>query len=549
METVTQAFRNSIYPPSRQITAKVAFEISDPSAQDDATVSVLTFQAYLFSRSSQIINGIRDMSYKYATFEPDYFLLDGSMHIPPQSTQGTNEIGYWSGEICDSAGVFSAQPQVTINFTIPHNSIGLSIAFDTMNNEYPTDFTINVKSLANALIHSEVVTGNTSPIYTLEYTLQNYGKIEIIIAKWAKGNRRARITEIDFGLIKEYEGTELINLHVVEEMDLVGSTVPSNEIKFTLDNQERLFNILNPEGIFQFIMPKQNISAYMGVKIGEGETDYEFVSIGKYYLTEWQTDEGALTTTFTARDIFDTLETIEYNTLTPSTTLYDLAVDILTKANVENYFVDTNLDAITTNGFSAAISSRVALQNVSIAGRAVIYQDRQGKLIIKRIEPLTPATGFITFPSPDTYVGLTTPEVTNDYEFQAIDFESAFAEPQVKLNEVVQKLTFVINTGIGDGTVVTYTNPIEPITGVTYKIENPLINTMDQAGLVALWMFSEYNMRAHYTANWRQNPALVCGDAIMIEDSFGQRKKSRITKQEFQFEGFLSGVTETIGGV
>jgi hypothetical protein len=70
-----------------------------------------------------------------------------------------------------------------------------------------------------------------------------------------------------------------------------------------------------------------------------------------------------------------------------------------------------------------------------------------------------------------------------------------------------------------------------------------------QAERVANWMFTEYNIRGYYRANWRQNPALVCGDAIMVEDGFGQNKKARIVKQDFQFEGFLTGNTEAIGGV
>jgi hypothetical protein len=549
MESVSSKFKELIYASSRQITAKISFEIVDQSALNEAVI-VSSFTEAPISRLEQVINKKRSMTYNYATFEPNYFKLDGSMKIPPQySFEGNDELGFWSAEICDKNGVFIENPTISLSLGDAHNTLGLTVTFDTANNEFASNFTIQVVAFAGGILHIEDVVNNNSPIYRLDKSLDGVGSIDLIITKWAKGNRRARVAEIDFGLIQEYSGTDLIRLNVVEEMDLVGSTVPSNELQFTLDNQDRLFNILNPEGIYRFILPQQEIEAYMGLEITEGESDFEFVSIGKYYLTDWQTDEGSMTTTFTARDIFDRLETLEYKVSLTATNLYALAEDILTKAEISDYQIDSKLLGDTTNGFEAPLNAREALQNITIAGRAVIYQDRQGKVIIRRIEPLSTSTGFITFPSPDTFIGLALyPEVTNDYAFQAIDFENTFAEPQINLNEPISSLIFLVNDATPDGTEVTFANPI-PNNGATYKIENPLINTALQAERVADWMFDEYNMRGYYRANWRQNPALTCGDAIMIEDGFGQNKKARIVKQEFQFEGFLTGNTEATGGV
>jgi beta-galactosidase/beta-glucuronidase len=85
--------------------------------------------------------------------------------------------------------------------------------------------------------------------------------------------------------------------------------------------------------------------------------------------------------------------------------------------------------------------------------------------------------------------------------------------------------------------------------GVSYKYENPLILTPVQANQVASWMFLEYDFDAKYTAVWRQNPAFEVGEAVAIEDIYGGKKKVRITKQEFNFAGYLDGITEGKGGV
>ena len=53
----------------------------------------------------------------------------------------------------------------------------------------------------------------------------------------------------------------------------------------------------------------------------------------------------------------------------------------------------------------------------------------------------------------------------------------------------------------------------------------------------------------NYEASWRQNPALEPGDIILIEDTFGNTKKARITKNEFNYIGYLEGMTNAKGGV
>lgn len=551
MEIVSSKFKELIYATSREITTKVSFEIIDESAIKNATVASSS-QAPI-SRLEQILNRKRSMTHSYATFEPNYFKLDGSMKLPPRTYEegSSDELGFWSAFLCDEDGVFSSDPQVTVFFGEAHNTLGLTINFDPINNEYPTDFTIQVVAYeGGAVLLNQGFAGNNSPVFQLVKGLDGVGSITIIIRKWAKGNRRARIAEIDFGIIQEYTGADLINFDVVEEMDLIGSTVPSNELHFTLNNQYRLFNILNPDGIYRFILPKQQIRAYMGLRIGEGENDFEFVSLGKYYLTEWQTDEGALTTSFTARDIFDQLGKMQYTNSLTDTNLYALAENIFLQAEITDFSIDDKLTGESTKGFSEPVNAREALQDIAIAGRSVIYQDRQGKVIIKRMEALSIGTGYITYPSPDMYAGaLSFPEVTNDYGFQAIDFENTFSEPQVKLNEAIDSLVFLVKDGTENGTEYTFQNPVTIRGGVSFKIENPLINSGTDAEQVANWMFEEYNVRGYYTANWRQNPALGCGDAIMVENSFGDEKKARIVKQNFQYEGFLTGNTEAIGGV
>jgi hypothetical protein len=544
MAQVSNLFKNKIYSSDRSIQAKVSFEILAVEAYEDASFTV-SGEAPI-SRLSQAINKIREMSHKYATYETDYFRLDGTFYIPPKENEGDSELGWWSDVISDQDGIFTTNPTVTFTFTKPHSSIGLTFTFDNQANEYPSEFSVKTYSATDVLLVSQTITNNSSSIYYFDVPLDNYSKIVIEIIKWAKPYRRARLVEVDFGVVREYTGDKLISFKVIEEMDLLTSTVPSNEMQFVLDNSDQLFNILNPNGIYRYLVPNQEMTAQIGLLIGENK--YEWIPMGKYFLTEWTVEEGAMTSTFVGRDIFTKLEAVDYTTLLQDTNLYDLAEDILIKSEVEKYQIDETLKLIPTKGFIEPIKVRQALQMIAIAGRCVVRQVRDGAIVIEHFEELTFDTGYITFAGQEFAGPTVRPQIYIDYQFQIIDFDTVFNAPKISLS---QKVTHVIIKVHETAEIVTDVKFVNPgvIEGIGYEINNPLINTQEQASLIADFMFREYNLIADYTANWRQNPALECGNVILIEDSFSNKQKARITKQEYNFAGYLDGITEAKGGV
>ena len=517
MVEFSNLFKNKIYDPNRSIQAKVSFEILAVEAYEDASFAV-TGEAPI-SRLSQAINKIRDMSHKYATYEPNYFQLDGTFHIPPKENEGDSELGWWSDSISDQNGYYITNPTMTFTFTEPHGSIGLTLTFDNQANEYASEFAIRTYSATDVLLVSETITGNTGPVYYFDEPLDDYSKIVIEIIKWANPYRRARLVEVDFGVIREYTGDKLIDLKVLEEMDLLTSTVPSNEMKFVLDNSDQLFNILNPNGIYRFLVPNQEMTAQIGLLIGENK--YEWIPMGKYFLTEWTVEEGAMTSTFVGRDIFTKLEAVDYTTLLQDTNLYDLAENILIEANVEKYKIDETLKTIPTKGFIAPIKVREALQMISIAGRCVVRQVRDGSIDIEHFEELTFETGYITFAGQEIAGPTVRPQIYIDYQFQVIDFDTVFNAPKISLSQQVTHVVIKVHETSEIITDIKYINP-DVKEGIGYEINNPLINTEEQASLIAEFMFREYNLIAEYTASWIQNPVLECGSVILIEDSFRQ---------------------------
>jgi len=243
---VSSQFKAAITATSRQCKAKVLFHLCDVDAAEDATVTA-TGEAAI-SHKAQIANTMTDMCGKLATLEEDYWLLDGTFVLPPESTETDYEVGWWSDAQSGGGGTFAVPQVVTLQFTKDHDCIGFSIYFDELSDEYAVDFTVIAYDSADGVLHTETVTGNTSAKWSVEQDVAALRKIVITITKWKAANRRARITEVSIGVIYEYDGDTLIKVDVLEELDTINNEVTSNETKFTIENQDKRFDIMNTTG-------------------------------------------------------------------------------------------------------------------------------------------------------------------------------------------------------------------------------------------------------------------------------------------------------------
>ncbi|MFZ3132756.1 MAG: hypothetical protein WA125_17045 [Desulfosporosinus sp.] len=517
MIPVSAEFKTAIAAATRQTKAKVLFHLVDVDAAEDATVTV-TGEAAI-SRKDQAVNAFTDMAGKLATLEDDYWLLDGSFVLPPETTESSYEAGWWSAALSGGGGTFAVAQAVTLTFTKDHTVIGFSIYFDELTNEYATDFTIVAYDSLNNVLHTETVTGNASTKYTVEHTVEDFRKVIVTITKWKAANRRARITEISLGVIYEYDGDTLIKVDVLEELDPINNESTANESKFTIENADKRFDILNPTGVYPALQKLQKVVPYLGVV--KADTNTEYANMGVFYLDEWQSDEGTLTATFTAHDLLGVISQDNYAGDTyAAETLYDIAVEVLGLAGVSsvNYEVDTALQAITTSGTLDKTTYREALQKIAIAGCAVLYCDRSGKIILEQI-----STTALS---------------------ETIDFDNMYAAPLIKLDALVN--TIYIKSGAN---TYTYTDPTKPADEqvLSVEIDNALIDSQPKADAVGAWILVELKKRYLYECNWRTDPSLAVGDIVTIEDDFSADKTARLTKNEFSFAGYLTGKTSARG--
>lgn len=594
MLTVSSGFAAAIAAPSRMTRARVRLEVLDTKAWIDNNKQV-TSDAVI-SRLHQLTNRVRQPTAALASLEPNYWRLDGSFVLPPEPGELPDaEIGWWSESLCDALGVFDPPQSINITCEALYNAAGITITFDPAAGEWAADFAVTAYDGSGSIIYSEDIIGNTLTVYRVERVIPQFQRVELLISRWGHGQRRARVTEIDFGLIEDYGEDKLIDLSLINELDPTSGALPAGELRFRLDNSDRRFNIMNPQGLHYFLQQRQRITADVGVEVN-GRLEY--APAGIYYLNEWKSDRGTLTASFVARDLLDLLaaDPPYRRGQLQIMTAYDLATDILDDAGVLDYEIDHELQAVQLSGCVPIASHRDALQLVAVASRAVVRIDRQrGRLLLERLpslpspvseislgnaygapsitlDPLTSAidvevTSYQVRGSAEVYAG--TIEVSGSAEIW-LEYNSPCQSHQVSLTggliENAEHFAYASRLLVSGSGTISISVTAEEMTQVrttrrledtatasgeptqTLKVSNPLVADPSTAYDVAAWLLGEAKQRLVYDADWRQNPALECGDVVTIEDEFGVNRPARISRQELSFAGYLTGQTRAKGG-
>lgn len=521
MYQVSDQFQSAVYASPRYIACRVTYAITDVTAYGDVASNTVSGEVSGISDHTQLVNRARTLTYNSATFEQDRFKLDGSFSFADDVTANNGEMGWVSDVLCGADGTFSSYPTVTIQFNGTHSSGALTVTFDNVNGEYADSYDISAYDASNALITSVSVTGNTDVIDEPLGQLYNYKKIVITIKKWCTGNRRARLLEMDFGIVKVYTADNMISMGLVEDLYLDSTNIPSAELKFTVDNSDRAFNILNPTGFYKYLQQRQTIIAEAGVDLGGGFMQY--IPLGSFYLAEWVSDEGSLTATFTARNALDLMTGYSYENLAASSqSLTSLATTLFSTCGITKYSIDPSLDSIMTNGLVKSASCRDVLQMIAIAGCVNIYVTRDDTIHLKSVSAGTAV---------DT-----------------ISQDNAYAEPQIVLDKVVKQVDVRYFTDLNTSTVVSVTDSNVTTGGDTFKVDNvTLIDTSARASAVANWILNQKKYRAKYTNNWRGNPAHEMSDTVGIETSYGINLNAVVVHNELTYQGYLQAKTDARG--
>lgn len=518
MYLVSDAYKSAIYGIERTIKSRVTFNIAPIDVASD-TVYFSTSPAFEASSLTQLSDNVKENTYQLSTWETDRTKLDGSFTFMSANALERGHVGWVSDNLSDADGLF-IDTSIYVEYTNVHTSAGFTIVFDTEQDEYAEEFTVTILDDLSNIIYQQNVTNNTSAVYNLVQPLTNFRKILVEFEKWSKPFRRARVAELIAGLYLQYDNNQIINLKLTEEADMTGATVVVPQFEFTVDNSAMTFNMFDSTGLTSYLQDRQEIVPELGLVMSNRT---EWVPLGVFLLSEWRTDFGSLTATFKGRSKLDLLDDINYEFLAPSvpTTVGALLQSLLNQAAIGAYEIDSSLNAVNIYGYATKVKGRVAFSMALMAGRAAAYVGRDNVLYIKRDLSLT--------------------------EVESITKEEQWEEPQIELLKPTKKVTvsYYGLTGNKAGEAVA-TDATVP-SGQTLNVDkNTFITDSAHAQDVADWLLARSSYRKKLTMDFRGNPALELFDLANVESRFYNQLNTFITKQELNYEGYLTARSEGV---
>ena len=331
---------------------EISFDIADPDALADATSK--DNGAIYIADTAQIVSEVDKDIVPYGTLEENLWLLDGSRRFIPESNYGDN--GYIGNLLSEEDGSFDRVPFVDIDFTEVHEPIipGITITWGIAYNEYAEVFKVTAYNGSTVVAECKVE-DNASVKSVVEFDIETYDSIRIEILKWCLPHHRPRIAEIFVGVNKVYGKSDITGYEHEQDINPIGATTPVNKMGFSIDNSNNIYDPNNMTGLSKYLMERQEMRVKYGLKLNDGTIEY--IPAGVFYLSEWEAPQNGIEARFTARDLLEFMQKTYTKGLYKSTgaTLYDLAISVLTEANLplnddgsRKWLVSDTLKSITT---------------------------------------------------------------------------------------------------------------------------------------------------------------------------------------------------------
>ena len=343
---------------------RVTLGIINAEAQKDLVVSDSTDLAY-FSQQA-LVEGA-EVTQPYATCEQGWSKVDGGMYFLPANSAGTTY--YNNGLVSDDL-----YGSITFDFGGEvYDVAGFTIDFG---DNYRVDFTITNGT------ETITFTDNDKRYFSTEQGIHDMSSFTITATRMLDGDSRLRIYSLSLGVSNTFTNENTLDYSETSYVSPIADTLPSTDVNIRVVNYDNYYNPDNPNSILAFFEVGQEVRVQFGYDTND-DGEIEWLPETVTHLKTWgATDSDA---TFTATDKFDYLQGTYYGGTydATGTTLYDLAVDVLTDAGITDYKLDTVLKEVTVNNPLPPVAHTEALQIIANAGRCTLREDRDGKIFIE----------------------------------------------------------------------------------------------------------------------------------------------------------------------
>jgi len=292
------------------------------------------------------------------------------------------ECGWTSNEISGAGGAFSTSPVLEQEFS-SRTIEKITIYGDDQWGDYPVDFVVALY-YSGSYTDVVTVTGNTAVGYEYDMPSAQAGvtKAKLTVSKWSVAGRPSKIIEFNISRILKLDEEDIYDFSVLEEDNYDGGTLPIGKI-----SANQLTLSFYDDG--SITLPEMRRNKIVSLNLIAELSGIEYpVTMGRYYVKDWQIDRLNKTITVTCFDLMSILAEDTYSAvLQTNKTAKELAEAILADSQLESsmYIVDDELSSFVVpySLFNQVTHQEALSQVVSLVlGKA--YVDRTtGVLVVK----------------------------------------------------------------------------------------------------------------------------------------------------------------------
>ena len=345
---------------------QIIFAKSDPAAKADSSLSTTDIQPFASVYSLRYDN--IPPPEKFATLEHNFWLLDDSF-IPMPVNLNSLTWGWFSQSMSGADGYFLNPPTLTISFTGPHKSPGITLYFYPDTNDFAELIRVTWYGSSNNILKANIYTMNNVAAAVKEEIIDYY-KIKIELLKTNNPYRYTKIFAIDFGVVYVISNDMINETEILEEIDPISDVLKINTFRFNLLHKNPEFARSGaPEK--ELLMKKQKTTLLKDNNL-----------FGVFFLDTWNNaDLTNMEFDFKCVDAVQIMEGYKfmgdmYNN-TPAETIISQLFEICFPTHNIVYSLDPVLSSETITGYMPIMNCREALQWICFAIGAIADTSRR----------------------------------------------------------------------------------------------------------------------------------------------------------------------------
>lgn len=262
----------------------------------------------------------------YVSLELNRWALDGKSLLVP--TGEDVQDGFISSLMSDAEGNFTTPPVITREFSLKHIFPGLTLTFDTRQQEWPLEVTADFY-LNGAVVDTQTVS-ITSVQTTISTTATEVDKVTITFDRCLP-YRRPRLENVLYGLNVQFLNKDIVSTQQKHDVDPLSRRLPTETMQFTILDYEHKYDPDNPAGIYAYVDKNSPIEIQFGYELPDGSV--EWLKPDNYVLNAKPSAQNNQAT-FNGTGLIGSLTGTFYKSKLGSKSLYNMAEEVLLDAGL-----------------------------------------------------------------------------------------------------------------------------------------------------------------------------------------------------------------------